>query len=376
MPSRPDTIDERFEEIVAQLQGASPRAPRELRERVRALAAEPAPVRERSRRPRWALVLAPAMLLAIVVGAAVADRTSRDRAVEEAAVTAPVVASKRPARSREDTQEHAQALRGAPAGDSEARSAGGEAAGAFGAAPAPQGAVPPSRARLQDYRVDLRVRVRDRDELSRATAQAMRTARSLRGFVVQARYDTPRGEDADSLLVVRVPVTRVQDAIARFSQLGVIVSQRIAVDDLQQSFNRETERIRALLRTIASLQRELRRPDLTDEQRAELRFRLANARAELQGRTVYRQELVRRGRLARISLALTTREAPPAPPQAPGKFEQTLRDALSVLGTIVTWLVAGLIVAAPFLLLAALAVALERRRRRAAEERLLARPAP
>lgn len=369
MPSPPETIDERFDEIVAQLRAAQPTASPELRERVRVraqhpLAAEPAPARSRPRRARWTLVLVPAILVALAAGAVLGQRSSRDAAVSEEAAQAPPAALK-------------PSLPGQRALDPESAAAGDstdQRARSF--EPAPRAALPPSRTRLQDYRVDLRVRVRDRDELARATAQAMRATRSLRGFVVAARFETPRGEEGDSLLVVRVPISRVQDAIARFAQLGTIVSQEIAIEDLQQSFNRESEQIRALLRTIEALQRDLRKPGLSDEERAELRFRLANVRAELRARTESRENLVRRGRLARVALTLTTRDAAPAPPAEPGKFEQTLRDALSLLGTIVTWLLAGLIVAAPFLLLAVLAVALERRRRRVAEERLLARPAP
>src|SRR5918995_973192 len=80
---------------------------------------------------------------------------------------------------------------------------------------------------------ELRVRVRDADELSSATSSAMRLTRRLGGFVVRADYDTPGDGEGDSLLVVRVPVARVQDAIAGFAELGPIVGQRIAIEDLQ-----------------------------------------------------------------------------------------------------------------------------------------------
>ena len=50
-----------------------------------------------------------------------------------------------------------------------------------------------------------------------------------------------------------------------------------------------------------------------------------------------------------------------------------MRDAVSVLGRLVAWLLYALIVAAPFLLLGAAALELERRRRRRSEQRLLER---
>jgi len=60
-------------------------------------------------------------------------------------------------------------------------------------------------------------------------------------------------------------------------------------------------------------------------------------------------------------------------PGRPGYLERTLRDAVSVLGRLLAWLLYALIVAAPFLLLGAVVLVLERRRRRRSEERLLER---
>jgi hypothetical protein len=173
---------------------------------------------------------------------------------------------------------------------------------------------------------------------------------------------------------VRVPVTKVQDAISRFSELGVLVAQDIAIQDLQGQANRQDDQIAALRRTIATLERALEAPDLTSEERAELERRIANADRSLKQAQRARAATQRRGSLARVGLTLTTREEGQAlPPTPPGDFEQTLRDALGALEQLVAWLLAALIVASPFIALTALLVALEARRRRRAEARLLQR---
>jgi hypothetical protein len=240
--------------------------------------------------------------------------------------------------------------------------------------PAPAETIPPSGNRLQEYRADLRVRVDDLEDLSARTAEAMRITRSLGGYVVSAQLTTPVGEDGDSSLVVRIPIAKVQDAIMRFSDLGVLVAQDVSLQDLQAQANRQDDQIAALRRTIATLERELADPNLTAAERAELERRLANARVTLKQRQNARENTERRGRLARVALTLTTREEGQAlPPTPPGDFEQTLRDALGALEKVVAWGLAALIVASPFLALTALFVALEVRRRRRSEERLLQR---
>lgn len=346
-----------FDDLARELQAARPRASDELRERVLTLA-RAEPVRER-RRFRIAPYVVPALGAATVVAFVAIGVTSlrgTDSSEQGAAGAGATAAVETP--SAEAADEDA------------ARSAAPNVMSQT----APAETLPPSGSRLQEYRADLRVRVADLDELSEATAQAMRIARSLGGYVVSAQLTTPVGEDGDSSLVVRVPVTKVQDAIARFSELGVLVAQDVSLQDLQAQANRQDERIASLRRTVATLERELAAPGLTREERAELERRLASADRALRQARAAREATERRGRLARVGLTLTTREEGQAlPPPPPGDFEQTLRDALGALEQLVAWTLAALIVASPFLALTALLVALEARRRRRAEERLLQR---
>ena len=215
------------------------------------------------------------------------------------------------------------------------------------------------------------MRVATAGDLSEQTTDAMRIARSLGGFVVNARF-VQAGEAADSMLVVRVPTDKVSQAVMRFSALGTVVGQHVAIQDLQGQHNRQTERIERLRARIADFERELTRVDLTDDARIRLRELIATDRARLKTALGGRQATERRGRLATVSLTLTTREQgelqPPAPP---GRFEDTLRDAVRILATLLTWLLAAVIVAGPFALVLLGALVVDRRRRRRADERLL-----
>ncbi|MGH3103218.1 MAG: DUF4349 domain-containing protein [Gaiellaceae bacterium] len=353
MPSPPDlTVDERFEELAAQLRGSRPQATDELRDRVRAIAAaEPEPKRRR----RLGLVLVPALLIAFAAAIVGLGQRGTSSSSESAGGGQTAV-------SEEATRDLGAPAQAVPS-DRALRAAGSEAA-----------TLPPARSRAQDYRAELLVRVRNLDDLSAATSEAMRATRRLGGFIVAARYDTPGDGDGDSLLVVRVPVGRVQEAILRFSQLGTIVGQSIAIEDLQAGLDRQGDAIAALQRTIATLEEELGQPGLTDEARAELRRRLVEARRSLAARERARDNTVRRAATARVSLTLTTRTAErPVEPQQPGYFERTLRDAASLLVKVLAWMLAFALVLTPFLMLAAVALVLERRRRRRSAQTLLER---
>jgi hypothetical protein len=354
--------------LAAELRAAPPRASAELRERVQAIASSVPPPREPRLWGRWtrrsALVLVPAAVGAVAIGIGVVA-SNRGGGNEATGPGAAVHGAKSP--GPQDTPSRPKVPANG-AYEAAAPTAGADALRSLRQAP------PPNGRRLQDYRATLRVRVSSFDDLSPATTRAMGIVRSLGGYVVRADYGAAGGTEGegDSLLVVRVPVGKVSAAVLRFSQLGDVVAQQVSISDLQSTFNAQTDRIRSLRGTIATLERELRRTDLTTEQRNRLQLQLARARDQLDAALGARDATLRRGRLAQVSLTLTTREgAEPVAPSKPGRFERTLRDALGVLAAMATWLLAALIVAGPFVLLALAAVALERRRRRRADQRLL-----
>jgi hypothetical protein len=366
-PSDP-LLDERHEELAALLRDSRPRASEQLREQVRELASRPAPAREPRRfgLPRLAPVALAVLVLAAVIGgvALLSSQTSGgSRGESEAA-------------GGGDTPASAGAVResAAPYGAADAQqdSALGMRAQEEDAPPT-AAALPPATGRAQEYRAELSVRVPGTPELSEATEEAMRITRRLGGFVVAARYEEPGDADGDSLLVVRVPVGRVQDAISQFSQLGTILAQNISVADLQAQLDRQADAIAAIKRRIARLETQLEDPTLDEETRNELKLQLLEARRNLTAREGGRAQTKRRAATARVALTLTTREqvAPPPPPAEDSGVGATLKDALGVLATVLTWTLASLIVASPALVLLALLVVAVRMRRRAEERRLL-----
>jgi hypothetical protein len=199
-------------------------------------------------------------------------------------------------------------------------------------------------------------------DLSAATKSAVRTTRKLGGYVAAADYLT--GPSAgDSRLNLRVPVQRVQQAIAGFIELGTILSQRIAVSDLQAGLDRVDSQIVAKRKLISELERKV---VLTPAETTQLE----DAKRALTRLTRGRASLVRAGAYAKISLSLTTRKSA-AQHQQPGRFGRFWGDAGDILGKEAIMVLYAVVVTGPFLLLAALALLGERARRRRADTRLL-----
>ena len=203
------------------------------------------------------------------------------------------------------------------------------------------------------------LRVRD---LSRATQTAVRETRRLGGYVAAADYSTGVNV-GDSSLKVRVPVGRLQQAIARFNDLGTLLSQHIVVADLKAPLDRTETRITALRKVIAELEA---KSSLTPAEQ----FKLDRAKRTVLRLTQTATRLVREGSFARISLQLTTRKAA-AKHVEPGRFDNFLGDAGEILGKEAIAVLYALVIAGPFLILAALALLAERARRRRADHRLL-----
>src|SRR4029453_13917002 len=103
--------------------------------------------------------------------------------------------------------------------------------------------------------------------------------------------------------------------------------------------------------------------------------RIASARRAGDKRTVARLErrrdaLVREGTYAKVSLQLTTRE-PAAKHVAPGRFDRFWDNTGNILGKELIAVLYVLVLAGPFVLIAALLPLGERTRRRRADHRLL-----
>jgi hypothetical protein len=359
--------------VVRELRAARPRAPEQLRERVTALSACPQP------RPRFsfsmparytvrrvAFVAAPAVI-AVAVGGAVIHGIANSGAptvhptnVREAPKTSTVPVYDTATKFGPAIPYGAQTLR-----STKALSDTGERA------LVPQRtALPPSKTRLQDYRAAMTVRVDGLDQLSPATQKAMRIARLLGGYVVSAQFNAAK--QGNSSLVFRIPVNRVQQAIARFSALGTIAAQDIRITDLQAQYNQLVRRIGALRVAIAKVDDRLADPSLSNEDRVRLEQRRARLAATLDSVRTSKARTSHRASLATVSLALTTREAVvPVKPHHRGPLGRALHDVGTILAKEASWALYALIVLGPIAVIAFLAFLLVRVGRRVSDRRLL-----
>ncbi len=225
-------------------------------------------------------------------------------------------------------------------------------------------------ARLADLHATLLLQVGDRDQLSERTAQAMKIARSVSGYVVSADVNAPKRGVATSYLMLKIPAKRSQEALAKFSELGKILSQEISLEDVQQAVNQQGKQITGLKNEIESLVKALEDPTLTDEARSQLQVKLANDRAKLSSLRVQRKQNIIRGRLATVELTFTTGELPQAPAE-PSRIHKAVDRAWDGLSSEISWAAMVLIVSSPFLLLAIVLGGGFHIRRRREERRLL-----
>ena len=308
---------------LVELREAAPPAPERLREVIRAL---PTAERRRTLRFRPALAGAAAIAVAVGLGGAVIGGVTNSSNGNGTRTSAEGLAFQ-PNASAHDAAGQAARLPAWKALRSKDRSI----------------ILAPSltaKSRLQRQDVSMSLRVKD---LSGATQRAVATTRRLGGFVATADYSTDASA-GNSRLIVRVPNGNLQKAIASFTQLGTILSQHISVTDLQVGVDRLDKRIAGARRA-------------GDKNKA---TRLLRRRAAL----------VREGTYAKVSLQLTTTK-PAAKHVAPTRFDRFWDNTKDILGKELIAVLYALVIAGPFVLLAALAILGERARRRRADHRLL-----
>lgn len=364
----PEADEQRLARLIYELQAARPVAPETLRQRVQTIAATESSSRptllDRVSLKRALFVLAPAVLIVSVGAAAVQGIVTATSDVDQV----------RPVAGQE-----ARGVEGAPPGAGAAppweatRDAGRlEATKAHPFSQVPSANLPTPRGRTQDYHAALRLRVDDVDDLSAKTQQALSLTRRYGGYVVSTNFRNPRPDAGDASLELRVPIGRVQEALVAFSELGTIMSQDVSIRDLQGQIDRYTRDIRRLRDRMAALRASLLDPNLSAAERARIESELAQARSRVGTLEQERRVLLRQGRFAKISLGLTT-ERRAVQEEGPGRIERAVDDAGSVLAKELAFGLYVLIVASPFLLLAALAIVGARAGRRRADQRLLER---
>jgi hypothetical protein len=342
-----DPIDERDDDIVRGLR-ALPGAPAELRGRVLELAATADTPRPRRRSLQVALALG---LVVVAAVAAISLTSGGSRSGQKSAGGGGV--AERPSRA---ATPHGARAKLTPSLTTLRQDS----------------ALPITPGRLTEVHASLRLRVRNVDGLSKATARAMRITRNLGGFVQSVDYGTPSGGNGDAYLTVRIPVGKVQQAVTRFTALGSILSQHLSIRDLQNQANAEVLRILQLRQLAAQLRAKLQ-GSLTPEERVAVQARLDAVRGLLRAKTGQHAGTLREGRLSTFQLELTTRKGAAAAPSHPGPIERAARHAFSALSKTIAGLLYALIVLSPLLVLAAAVLWGARFRRRRVEQRLLAR---
>jgi hypothetical protein len=199
------------------------------------------------------------------------------------------------------------------------------------------------------------------DEFAEATAGVLRVADATGTIVARSSVSEQDGRGY-ATYDLRVPASRLDDALAQLSRLGDVTSRSASTEDVTAAFVSARDRLEDARGERAALLRALGRADSEDERDA-IRARLRQARARIARaeRSVRRVE----ARTDRARVAVTVRSTAEAGAWTPG---DALDDAARVLEVIAgVALVAGAVVLPPALLGAALlgAARLTRRRRRA-----------
>src|SRR5919198_1374212 len=278
MPATDTTDFEReFEELVRELRALPTAAPEQLRERVHALGepTQPPSLRDRALTFPWRrslLVLAPTCVLVLVAAAVVhgvlnSGTTKGGRATAVAGGAA----------------HQGQAQRGVVGKTpSEDKSVFGAATTTPRELALPlRSSVPaPTPGRYQDYEAWMTVRVKDLDTLSDRTNEAMRVVRDYGGYVVSLEQSTAPGRPGQADLVLRVPVTRVEDALMRLAGLGTVIDRHLSIRDLERAVQQQRARILQLKLFIARAQEALK-GSLPADVRIRLQLQLEEAQRNL-----------------------------------------------------------------------------------------------
>ena len=367
MPTRDVLDDPRFARTLAELRAAAPEAPDEARTRLLDLAARvpPGPARWRPRLRTLALAFLPACAAAAALVLAV---TRIDDGADAERTAGTTVARGGYGQAAESLAPTSRERSDGPALNDRR----GDLPGSPARAPSAQ--LAPSRTRLQNYGVAIRLVVSDRRAVSAATSRALQVTRGLGGYVVSVSYDAAGSRAGGAYLRVRVPVDKVQVAIVRFSRLGRIDAQRIRIDDAQGTVDRLAQRVGTLGRRVSIYRSALENDTLGTRERVRLQLALDAALRSRASLVRQREASIRRASYASVSLELATRTKAReiVVPPSDGRIERAAERALGALETVGVALVYLTILLGPLVLLGVLSLAGLRLRRRRSEKRLLA----
>jgi hypothetical protein len=329
-------------DLVAELRTARIAAPPELRERVRLIAA--ADTSARAPRFTWRRVLVVALPVAAAVAATIV--VTRPSHHPTALATQTTI--------RERAIAHGSAKLSPPVLSTQANS---------GAAAVPGVAipVPPSSTRVQRYGASLALRVATPDGVSTGVKRALQIATSLGGYPTSVHAGS-QSRSAHADLVLKIPRSNVQRAIARLSQLGTITGEQVDLQDLEAGLNATSRTIAQLQKELAGLRAQTQTPAVT-RQIAALTARIVRLQ-RAQATTV------RTAHYATVRLAIAT-------PPVKAAIHHRHHGPFTWLGRAFVWLGIGavyvLALGLPVPLIAILAALIVRALRRRREDALLNR---
>jgi hypothetical protein len=220
-------------DLTAELRGARLTAPRELRERVRLIAAADTTA---ARRFTWRR----ALVIALPVAAAIAASIVFTRPSDNHAI-----ATQTAIRSLARPEQHGAAKSLAPVPKAT------DSAGGAGAA---QLAVPSAPNRVQTYGAFLALRLHSATAVSDGVKRALHIASSLGGYPTSV-HATSEAKVASADLTLKIPRAHVQEAISRLSALGTITSEQVDIQDRQAGLNATDRRIARLQKQLAELRK-------------------------------------------------------------------------------------------------------------------------
>jgi Domain of unknown function (DUF4349) len=174
----------------------------------------------------------------------------------------------------------------------------------FAPSPIPSG-------RAQDVDMWITLRVKDADQLSESSQEAMKITRELGGVVGSSNVAT-EGSRGQARLSLRVPTGRVDDALFRLSELGTVTGQRVATVDLQAPLDRVLARVEHLRSAIRIAKARLASGLLSDQEQLQMRIRLERLRSQLSAVTRTRTALEREASMADLTLTIGTPTGPVA----------------------------------------------------------------
>ncbi len=371
----------RLQGLVRELRAEAPPVPPTLLERVREIGQEPPPRRRVAFLPRRQVLALAVLLVCLVAVAGLLSRVERLSDSDSADSGA---------RAGQPTIDAAADL-SAPEEEAPVEDSGGadhellrrDAAKAPLAAPRPAnlGGIYDSRAatatsgRATDLKLWMEVRLADAEELSDAANDSMTITRELGGWVAGSEIDT-QGNEGRAELALRVPVTRVEDAIVRLGELGTVTGQQVETVDLQAAIDRREARIETLERAIRTIELRLETEDLTPAQEIDLRLALEDRRNQLSDLRRENRSDRREAATSELTLVLHTKEAPAATKDDEGGVAGAADDALRFLGDAGAIALFLVIVLSPVVLLAVLLWLALRSRTRRIETRILERQTP